>query len=64
MATLADVDAEQLYERCLEIYVNTPSLDGETTTESRDYADYWLELYINKSDGERYVSFTIIKPSI
>lgn len=64
MATLADVDAEQLYERCLEIYVNTPSLDGETTTESRDYADYWLELYINKSDGERYVSFTITKPSI
>lgn len=64
MATLADVDAKQLYERCLEIYVNTPSLNGEITTESREYADYWLELYINKMVGERYVSFTITKPSI
>lgn len=64
MATLADVDAKQLYERCFEIYENTPALNGEITTESREYTDYWLELYINKSEGERSISFTIIKPSI
>lgn len=64
MATLADVDAKQLYERCFEIYENTPALNGEITTESREYTDYWLELYINKIEGEKSISFTIIKPSI